>query len=110
MHGGAQGPGAPRGNKNALKNGLYTREAIAQRRQVSELMRPSRKLLLKIEQRTGLFPFARLSKSNAKPTAIFVEEFDSGGFKCISNCQIICSCQRVCPSAKFGAANSGEIA
>jgi uncharacterized protein YjcR len=44
MHGGAQGSGAPRGNKNALKHGLYT-----ERRQVSELMRQSRKLLLKIE-------------------------------------------------------------
>jgi len=49
MHGGASGSGAPRSNKNALKNGFYTREAIAQRRQLSELMRQSRKLLLKIE-------------------------------------------------------------
>jgi uncharacterized protein YjcR len=49
MHGGAAGSGAPRGNKNALKHGLYTREAIAQRRQLTELMRQSRKLLLKIE-------------------------------------------------------------
>jgi hypothetical protein len=28
MHGGAPGSGAPRGNKNAIKHGLYTREAI----------------------------------------------------------------------------------
>jgi len=49
MHGGAPGSGAPRGNKNAQKHGLYTREAIAQRRQLAELMRQSRKLLLKIE-------------------------------------------------------------
>jgi hypothetical protein len=49
MHGGAAGSGAPRGNKNAVKHGLYTREAIAQRRQLAELMRQSRKLLLKIE-------------------------------------------------------------
>jgi uncharacterized protein YjcR len=49
MHGGAPGSGAPRGNKNALKHGQYTREAIAERRKVSELMRQSRKLLLKIE-------------------------------------------------------------
>jgi glucans biosynthesis protein len=28
MHGGAAGSGAPRGNKNALKHGRYTREAI----------------------------------------------------------------------------------
>jgi hypothetical protein len=31
MHGGALGSGAPRGNKNALKHGRYTREAIAER-------------------------------------------------------------------------------
>jgi glucans biosynthesis protein len=49
MHGGAAGSGAPRGNKNAVKHGLYTPKAIAQRRRVSDLMRQSRKLLLKIE-------------------------------------------------------------
>ena len=49
MHGGAPGSGAPRGNKNAVKHGLYTREAIAQRRQLAELMRQSRKLLSEIE-------------------------------------------------------------
>jgi uncharacterized protein YjcR len=49
MHGGASGSGAPRGNKNAVKHGLYTREAIAQRRQLAELMRQSRKLLTEIE-------------------------------------------------------------
>jgi glucans biosynthesis protein len=49
MHGGAPGSGAPRGNKNAVKHGLYTREAIAQRRQLTELMRQSRKLLSDIE-------------------------------------------------------------
>jgi hypothetical protein len=31
MHGGPS-PGAPKGNKNALKHGLYTAEAIALRR------------------------------------------------------------------------------
>ena len=49
MHGGAFGSGAPRGNKNALKHGLYTREAIAQRRQLQELLKRSRALLLKID-------------------------------------------------------------
>jgi hypothetical protein len=49
MHGGAPGSGAPRGNRNAVKHGLYTREAIAERRQLAELMRKSRKLLLEIE-------------------------------------------------------------
>src|SRR4051812_19097504 len=32
-------PGAPKGNKNALKHGLYKAEAIARRRQISGLMR-----------------------------------------------------------------------
>ena len=49
MHGGAPGSGAPRGNKNAQKHGLYTREAMAQRRQLGELMRQSLKLISKIE-------------------------------------------------------------
>ena len=49
MHGGALGSGAPRGNKNAFKHGLYTREAIVERRQILDLMRQSRKLLLEIE-------------------------------------------------------------
>jgi hypothetical protein len=49
MHGGAAGSRAPRGNKNAQKHGLYTREAIAQRRQLAELIRQSRQLILKIE-------------------------------------------------------------
>jgi hypothetical protein len=40
---------APRGNKNAEKLGLYAREAIAQRRQLAELIRQSRQLILKIE-------------------------------------------------------------
>jgi hypothetical protein len=49
MHGGAAESGAPRGNKNALKCGLYTREAIAERRQLRALMRQSRLLIQKIE-------------------------------------------------------------
>jgi hypothetical protein len=38
MHGGMS-PGAPKGNKNALKHGLYTAEAIARRRHISGLIR-----------------------------------------------------------------------
>jgi glucans biosynthesis protein len=48
MHGGAPGSGAPRGNQNALKHGLYTREAFAERQQLGELVRQSRKLMAKI--------------------------------------------------------------
>jgi hypothetical protein len=49
MHGGAPGSGAPRGNKNALKHGRYTREAIAEGKRIRELVQQSRKLLLQIE-------------------------------------------------------------
>jgi len=49
MHGGAQGSGAPRGNKNALKTGRYTREAIEERRQLRALLRQSRMLIQEIE-------------------------------------------------------------
>jgi glucans biosynthesis protein len=49
MHGGAPGSGAPRGNKNALKNGSHTREAIAERRQLRDLLRQSRLLIRKID-------------------------------------------------------------
>lgn len=48
MHGGSLGSGAPPGNKNALKNGRYTKEAIEQRRQARELMRQSLKLIVDI--------------------------------------------------------------
>jgi uncharacterized protein YjcR len=42
MHG--AGGGAPLGNKNALKHGLYSAEAIEMRRAVRELNRQGRKL------------------------------------------------------------------
>jgi uncharacterized protein YjcR len=48
-HGGAPGSGAPRGNKNAFKHGLFTREAIAERRQLQALLRESREVLQKIK-------------------------------------------------------------
>jgi hypothetical protein len=48
MHGGAAGSGAPRGNKNAQKHGRYTRDTIAERRRVRELIRQARTLMLKI--------------------------------------------------------------
>jgi len=49
MHGGAPGSGAPRGKKNALKHGLYTREAIEERRHLRALMRQSSMLIQDIE-------------------------------------------------------------
>jgi glucans biosynthesis protein len=48
MHGCAPGSGAPFGNKNALKTGLYTRQAMAERKGVRILLRDSRDLIQKI--------------------------------------------------------------
>jgi hypothetical protein len=48
MHGGAPGTGAPRGNTNALKHGLYTRKAIEERRRLQELLRQSRRFVREI--------------------------------------------------------------
>jgi hypothetical protein len=48
MHGGAPGTGAPRGNQNALKYGLFTREAFEERRQLRALWRQARELIQKI--------------------------------------------------------------
>ena len=49
MHGGAPGSGAPQGNKNAMKSGLFTRKAIEERRALRDLIRSARQLALKIE-------------------------------------------------------------
>ncbi|MGL3213388.1 HGGxSTG domain-containing protein [Bradyrhizobium sp. BR 1433] len=45
MHGGARGSGAPRANRNARKHGLFTREAIAERRQIRALLGDVRRML-----------------------------------------------------------------
>jgi len=45
MHGGAQGSGAPKSNQNARKHGLFTRDAITERRQIQALLGEARKLL-----------------------------------------------------------------
>jgi hypothetical protein len=37
MHGGAKGSGAPGGNRNALKHGAYTAEAMAQRAAIQKI-------------------------------------------------------------------------
>jgi hypothetical protein len=44
-----RGSGAPRGNRNALKHGNYTRDAIAERQMLKDLVRESRKLLQQIK-------------------------------------------------------------
>jgi uncharacterized protein YjcR len=45
MHGGAPGSGAPTANQNARMHGLFTRDAIAERRQIQTLLGEARKLL-----------------------------------------------------------------
>ena len=45
MHGGAQGSGAPTANQNARKHGLFTRGALAERRQIQVLLGEARRLL-----------------------------------------------------------------
>lgn len=49
MHGGAAGSGAPAGNTNALKDGSFTRQAIARRKALRSLIRHARKLIEEIE-------------------------------------------------------------
>jgi uncharacterized protein YjcR len=48
MHGGAKGSGAPKGNRNALRHGVYTSEAIAWRKEINELMRKGRAVISEI--------------------------------------------------------------
>ena len=47
MHGGLS-PGAPKGNKNALKHGHYTAEAIASRREIARMLREARALVKEV--------------------------------------------------------------
>ena len=49
MHGGAPGSGAPSGNHNARRHGLFTREAIAEHKQVQALLSDARKLLQELK-------------------------------------------------------------
>ena len=49
MHGGAPGSGARRGNQNARQHGLFTRDAIAERKRIQALLGEARKLLQKMK-------------------------------------------------------------
>ena len=49
MHGGAKGSGAPVGNTNALKHGMYTKVALEQRRALREMFRQMKESLREIE-------------------------------------------------------------
>ena len=48
MHGGAKGTGAPVGNENALKHGMYTRESLEFRKHVRDLLREGAKTVEEI--------------------------------------------------------------
>jgi uncharacterized protein YjcR len=48
MHGGAKGSGAPIGNNNALKHGMYTRDSLKLRSHVRQLLREGKELIEKI--------------------------------------------------------------
>ncbi len=45
MHGGAKGSGAPKGNRNARKHGLYGREMLELRRAMRALLEETRELV-----------------------------------------------------------------
>jgi hypothetical protein len=45
MHGGARGSGAPRANQNACKHGVFTKDAIAERRRIRAVLGEARTLL-----------------------------------------------------------------
>lgn len=46
---GAEGSGAPKGNRNALKHGRYTKRAIEERRGLRRLIREAEKFLEEFE-------------------------------------------------------------
>jgi len=49
MHGGARGSGAPKANQNARTHGLFTKDAIAERRGIQRLLGEARKLLVEMK-------------------------------------------------------------
>lgn len=49
MHGGAPGSGAPAGNQNALKHGLFTGRAITERSDALEFLRQARRFIDDLE-------------------------------------------------------------
>ena len=49
MHGGARRSGAPRGNQNARRHGMFTKDGIAERRQIEVLLDEAWKLLSELK-------------------------------------------------------------
>jgi uncharacterized protein YjcR len=50
MHGGAKGSGAPMGNTNALKHGMYTKAALEEQNVLRRMIREMEESLLEIEE------------------------------------------------------------
>lgn len=48
MHGGARGSGAPIGNRNALKHGMYTRESLDFQKHIRSLIKNGKELIEKV--------------------------------------------------------------
>lgn len=49
MHGGAKRSGAPCGNRNACKHGLFTKDGIAERKQIRALLKETQAFLLTLK-------------------------------------------------------------
>ncbi len=49
MHGGARGSGAPIGNQNALKHGMYTKAALEEHKALRRMIREMQESLQEIE-------------------------------------------------------------
>jgi uncharacterized protein YjcR len=49
MHGGAKGSGAPVGNRNALKHGMYTKAALEEQKALRSMIREMKESLQEIE-------------------------------------------------------------
>lgn len=47
LHGGAAGSGAPKGNRNALKHGRFTKENLEFKKRVNEIYRDGKEMLEK---------------------------------------------------------------
>lgn len=48
MHGGAAGSGAPLGNQNALKHGMYSRDTLEFKKHIRKLLRDGRDVIEKL--------------------------------------------------------------
>jgi hypothetical protein len=55
MHGGAKGSGAPKGNRNALKHGGFTKEALAELAELRRLIAEVKNLVSEQERHPTFF-------------------------------------------------------